>query len=76
MKKNKKKGSPALIGRRDALKIAGATGAAVIFTQLVTTGPLSSDAVQGIGRQTHQANASGGQEWHMVIDLSLCIGCG
>jgi molybdopterin-containing oxidoreductase family iron-sulfur binding subunit len=75
MKKNKKKGSPALIGRRDALKIAGATGAAVIFTQLVTTGPLSSDAVQGIGRQTHQANASGGQEWHMVIDLSKCIGC-
>lgn len=71
---DKKKG-PKLIGRRDVLKIAGATGAAVVFTQAMTTGPLSTDAVAGIGRRTHESSASGDHEWHMVIDLSKCIGC-
>jgi Fe-S-cluster-containing dehydrogenase component len=47
---------------------------------LVISGPFSSDAVQGIGRDTH-SNGHGNSEspeyqWHMVIDLSLCIGCG
>ncbi|MEJ2708901.1 MAG: 4Fe-4S dicluster domain-containing protein [Anaerolineales bacterium] len=73
--KNKKSESSAIIGRRDVLKIAGATGAAVVFTQMVTTGPLSTEAVEGIGRRTHTSEASGEHEWHMVIDLSKCIGC-
>jgi len=68
--KNRK---PALIGRRDLLKILGATGAAVVVTELVTTGPLSVEAVQGIERDGH---AGGGEhEWHMIIDLDRCIGC-
>jgi molybdopterin-containing oxidoreductase family iron-sulfur binding subunit len=71
----KKNDSPSLLNRRDALKITGATAGAVVFTQLVTTGPLSPEAVQGIGRQTHSVQASGDHEWHMVIDLSKCIGC-
>jgi molybdopterin-containing oxidoreductase family iron-sulfur binding subunit len=71
----KKNDAPPLLNRRDVLKITGATAGAVVLTQLVTTGPLSPEAVQGIGRQTHEAQASGDHEWHMVIDLSKCIGC-
>ena len=72
-KKNKK---PSLLNRRDVLKIAGATGAAVVFTQMVTAGPLSADAIQGIGRQTHkEEETSTKHQWHMVIDLEKCIGC-
>jgi Fe-S-cluster-containing dehydrogenase component len=62
------------------LKIGGATLTTAALTQLVISGPFSSDAVQGIGRDTH-SNGHGSAEpskyqWHMVIDLSLCIGCG
>jgi Fe-S-cluster-containing dehydrogenase component len=74
MKKKSKK--PSLLNRRDVLKIAGATGAAVVFTQMVTAGPLSADAIQGIGRQTHkEEETSTKHQWHMVIDLEKCIGC-
>ena len=69
-----------LLTRRDALKIGGATFATAALTQLVISGPLSSDAVQGIGRDTHSNGHSSSEsseyQWHMVIDLSLCIGCG
>lgn len=71
----KKKNRPPFLSRRDVLKIAGSTGAAVVFTQMVTTGPLSADAVEGIGRKTHENGSSGEHEWHMVIDLARCIGC-
>jgi Fe-S-cluster-containing dehydrogenase component len=69
-----------LLSRSDALKIGGVTAAAAVVTQVVITGPLSADAVQGIGASTHTGNGhSGGEEpkhqWHMVIDLSRCIGC-
>jgi len=75
-KKTKKNKVPPLLTRRDALKIGGATGGAVIFTQLVTSGPLSAEAVQGIGRRTHPDSTSDeSREWHMVIDLEECIGC-
>lgn len=75
-KSDSEKGSSRkLISRRDLLKIFGATGAAVVFTELVTSGPLSSGAVEGIGRSTHAGLASASHEWHMVIDLSKCIGC-
>jgi molybdopterin-containing oxidoreductase family iron-sulfur binding subunit len=67
---------PPLLTRRDAIKIGGATGAAVVVTQLVTTGPFSPEAVEGIGRRTHPADGSGEpHEWRMVIDLEECIGC-
>ena len=67
-----------MLTRRDGLKIIGATVATAALTQLVISGPFSSDAVQGIGQETH--NVHGGEsseyQWHMVIDLSKCIGCG
>jgi Fe-S-cluster-containing dehydrogenase component len=69
-----------LLTRRDVLKIGGATVATAALTQLVISGPFSSDAVQGIGQGTHTSghgNAVPSEyQWHMVIDLSLCIGCG
>lgn len=73
----KKKG---LLSRRDALKIGGMTAAAAIVTQVVISGPLSADAVQGIGATTHADNGHNQEdrspyEWHMAIDLSRCIGC-
>jgi Fe-S-cluster-containing dehydrogenase component len=71
----KKSEKTAIISRRDALKIAGATTAAVVVTQMVTSGPLSAEAVEGIGRETHANGASGEHEWHMAIDLAKCIGC-
>jgi Fe-S-cluster-containing dehydrogenase component len=65
-----------LLTRRDVLKIGGMTAAATLITQAVTSGPLSSDAVQGIGQETHNHHGSPSEhQWHMVIDLSLCIGC-
>lgn len=64
-----------VLSRRDLLTIAGATGTAVVVTELVTTGPLSSQAVQGIGSRTHENGTSGEHSWHMVIDLGTCIGC-
>jgi hypothetical protein len=42
-----KKQSKPLLSRRDFLKVAGATGAAVAFTQVVVSGPLSADAIEG-----------------------------
>lgn len=72
----KKADSLPLLTRRDVLKIAGTTGTAVIFTELVTTGPLSSEAVRGIGARTHPGAESGEpHEWRMLIDLDKCIGC-
>lgn len=64
-----------LLKRRDLLKIAGATAAAVVVTEVVTSGPLSADAIQGIGRETHPHQGSAQHQWHMAIDLSKCIGC-
>ncbi len=67
-----------LVSRRDLLKIGGLTAAAAVVTQVVITGPLSADAVQGIGPATHTDNGHGGSsdyEWHMAIDLDRCIGC-
>ncbi len=54
------KGNP-LLTRRDVLKIGGATVATAALTQLVISGPFSSDAVQGIGRDTH-SNGHGSSE--------------
>jgi Fe-S-cluster-containing dehydrogenase component len=69
----------ALLNRRDLLKIGGLTAAAAVVTQVVITGPLSADAVQGIGPATHTDNSHAGgssaYEWHMAIDLDRCIGC-
>jgi Fe-S-cluster-containing dehydrogenase component len=68
-----------LLTRRDALKIGGTTLATAALTQLVISGPFSSDAVQGIGRDTH-SNGHGADHpstsgiWS--IDLAKCIGCG
>ncbi len=73
--KNPKKDRVSPLGRRDLLKIVGATGAAVVATQLVTSGPFSSEAVQGIQRANGQDEGSGGRRWSMAIDLSYCIGC-
>jgi Fe-S-cluster-containing dehydrogenase component len=75
IEKPKPKKKPVLT-RRDALKIIGATGTAVVVTQLGISGPLSTDAVQGIGATTHEDGEQSDYQWHMVIDLSTCIGCG
>jgi len=69
-----------VLTRGDALKIIGITAAAGLVTQVAITGPLSADAVQGIGRTTHENETHNGEpasknQWHMVIDLSRCIGC-
>lgn len=64
--------NPTLLTRRDMLKVLGATGATVLFTQLFSSGPLSAEAVQGLHRES---GASASHEWHMVIDLEQCIGC-
>jgi len=71
MAEQKDKKQPVLT-RRDVLKITGATSATVILSQVLTSGPLSADAVKGLSRETH---ASAEHEWHMGIDLSKCIGC-
>ena len=61
-----------LLNRRDVLKIAGATGAAVVATQFIGSGPLSADAIRGLSRET---GVSPEYSWHMGIDLDKCIGC-
>jgi len=74
-KKNKKRRKP-IISRKEFLQIAGSTGAATLITQLITSGPLSPDAIEGIGEKTH--TSVGGESkhaWCMGIDLSKCIGC-
>lgn len=75
-KKEKKarKAAP-LLNRRDFLKIAGATGAALVFTEVITSGPLSADAIQGIGARLHAGEGDTDNEWRMAIDLGRCIGC-
>jgi molybdopterin-containing oxidoreductase family iron-sulfur binding subunit len=72
--KKENKGNP-LLTRRDLLKIGGATVSAAVVTQLITTGPLSAESIQGIGSESHPDDGSSEHEWHMVIDLSKCIGC-
>lgn len=72
--KKKKKPTP-LLNRRDFLKIAGATGAALVFTEVITFGPLSADAIQGIGARLHIGEGATDNEWRMAIDLEKCIGC-
>lgn len=63
-----------LVSRKEFFQIAGATGAATVFTQLITTGPLSSEAIQGIDRG-HNGEGDSKYRWSMAIDLSKCIGC-
>lgn len=62
--------------RADFLKIAGVTAGTVLVSELVITGPLSPEAVEGIGAEAHPGQGSSEHEWHMVIDLDKCIGCG
>lgn len=64
-----------LLTRRDILKIVGVTATAAILTDLVTTGPLSARAIQGIRRDAHAEEGTLEHEWHMAIDLTKCIGC-
>jgi Fe-S-cluster-containing dehydrogenase component len=63
-----------LVSRKEFLQIAGATGAATVLTQLITSGPLSSEAIQGIDR-SHSGEGDTEHTWSMGIDLSKCIGC-
>jgi Fe-S-cluster-containing dehydrogenase component len=74
-KKAQKEKKPPLLTRRDALKIAAVTGGTALFTELVTAGPLSPEAIAAAGRHEHGEGAHDGHEWHMAIDLSECIGC-
>ena len=46
-----------------------------MITQLITSGPLSPDAIQGIGERTHGEEGEAEHNWCMGIDLSKCIGC-
>lgn len=74
--KKEKEKKKSLLSRKDFLRIIGATGATAAITQLVTQGPLSPEAVQGIGERTHpQEEGKSKYEWHMAIDLETCIGC-
>jgi Fe-S-cluster-containing dehydrogenase component len=61
-----------IIGRRDALKIIGATGAAAVLSRVVIAGPLSTESVEGLARESE---GSGTHKWNMAIDLDRCIGC-
>ena len=61
--------------RGDVLKVGAATLAAWGLTEVVIRGPLSVEAVQGIGNTTHGHSGSSEHEWHMGIDLTKCIGC-
>ena len=63
-----------LLGRRDFLKIGVATAASALLSEMFISGPLSTEAVKGIGRATHPGEASGEYEWHMGINLAECIG--
>lgn len=64
-----------LVSRKEFFQIAGLTGSAAVITQLITSGPLSPDAIQGIGEQTHGEEGQAEHNWCMGIDLSKCIGC-
>ncbi len=79
MKKKKPKiestEKPKLLSRRDFLEIVGITGVTAALAQVVTSGPLSPSAIEGIGEKTHAEPKAEGHEWHMGIDLSTCIGC-
>ncbi len=70
-----KKKKTSRFSRRDALKVLGATAGAALASQVFISGPLSPDAVQGIGAATHKDGEASEHQWHMVIDLSTCIGC-
>lgn len=75
-KKKTRKGIKTLVSRKEFLQIAGSTGAATILTQLISSGPLSPEAIEGIGERTHPfAEGEPKHAWCMVIDLSTCIGC-
>jgi dimethyl sulfoxide reductase iron-sulfur subunit len=74
-KPKQKNRKSSILSRRDVLQIAGATGAAALVTGLITSGPFSPEAVQGIQRESGGHGASGEHEWSMVIDLEKCIGC-
>jgi Fe-S-cluster-containing dehydrogenase component len=64
------------LSRRDVLKIIGVTGMTAVVSQLVTSGPLSAEAVRGLEKNDHSgAGGSAEHEWRMVIDLQKCIGC-
>lgn len=67
--------SKPILNRRDLLKIGGATAAAVLITEVVMTGPLSPEAIEGINRANGHGGEESTHEWHMAIDLSKCIGC-
>ena len=71
----KSKQNKTILSRRDLLKIAGATAGAAVVTEVVTRGPLSAEAVRGIGAESHPYQGSTEHQWHMVIDLTRCIGC-
>jgi dimethyl sulfoxide reductase iron-sulfur subunit len=73
-KSDTKRGIP--LNRRDVIKIGGATLAVAAVSQLVISGPLSAEAVQGLSRDGNGHGEVGTHQWHMVIDLSQCIGCG
>lgn len=64
-----------LLDRRDILKIGAVTTIAAIFSEIVITGPFSTEAVSGIRRDDKDGADSDQNEWHMVIDLEKCIGC-
>jgi Fe-S-cluster-containing dehydrogenase component len=64
-----------LLTRSDLLKIAGLTSSAALVTNLITSGPLSAESIQGIGAEAHPHQGSSEHQWHMAIDLSRCIGC-
>lgn len=70
----KNNGKP-LLSRKDFVQIAGMTGAAAVFTQLITSGPLSPDAIKGIERSPSHGEDDSKYSWCMTIDLSQCIGC-
>lgn len=77
---NKKKKVVVELTRKDVLKMAAATGGAIIAAPLLTTGPLSPFA--GLKQQHLEGNTEGGHgavtgeyHWGMVINLDLCIGC-
>ena len=66
-KKGDEKKRP-LLSRKDFLIIAGSTGAAAAVTQVITSGPLSPDAIQGIDRSHSEGESQ--YDWCMGIDLS------
>jgi Fe-S-cluster-containing dehydrogenase component len=61
-----------LITRRQALQVIGATVTVAAVSTLFDSGPLSADAIEGLGRT---GEGSPRHQWSMVIDLERCIGC-